>query len=91
MRLLIILFLCCGSFLTAFGQQPCYEGQLNKGDEFLRDCNIEKAILNWQSGLDYCELTSSQQETLRNRIKNAEKCGEPPAGDASFWTMYIKY
>jgi formylglycine-generating enzyme len=81
MRLLIILFFCCGCFMTAFGQQICFEGQLNKGDEFQQNCNIEKAILNWQSGLDFCELTDSQRETLKNRIKNAKKCGTPVPDD----------
>ena len=71
MRLLFICLFSSCIALCAHAQQVCYEGQLNDGDKYQKEGNIKQAILNWQSALDFCDLTEIQRTTLRNRIENA--------------------
>ena len=72
MRLLIILFLCGGSFTAAFGQD-CYEPLLNKGIAEYNAGNYDLAKKKWQSALEYCpDLTGSQMQTLKDWIAKAQ-------------------
>jgi formylglycine-generating enzyme len=73
MRVLMILFfLCCGSFSIAFGQQICFDEQLSEGDTYLKQGLPQKAIDAWDAAIKQCDLTNSQRTTLNSRIKSAK-------------------
>jgi hypothetical protein len=73
MRVLIILFfLCCGSFTIAFGQKICFDEQLSEGDTYLKQGLPQKAIDSWNAAIKQCDLTTSQRATLNSRIKSAD-------------------
>ena len=57
---------------------PCYETLLNEGITAYNARNYEPAKTKWQSALNCSNLTSAQQETLKNWLK---KANNPPAAE----------
>ena len=77
MRLLLLLLLCCGIAVAASAQTDCYESRLKRGNEAFDAADYDKAILRWQAAIDYCELTDTQREVFKQRIRDAEKAKTP--------------
>ena len=82
MRLLLLLLLCGGISIHSIAQTDCYEEQLRFGDAFCERGDTRRALINWQAGLEYCQLTAQQRNTLQERINNAtQNCKRPIPDD----------